>query len=152
MIEMLKAKKAKKADYTGSIVVVEAIGIEELNWNPASGRRRARQNEVQRLVADLPFDPLVVSSMGFTRGGKDFYPKDRPLKYQGTWGAKEEKSFEMVSACSQTAHFTSSKDSCHLLAYQMYRGFGAQEFAPSIGASSIDLHVDFVNVAKTLLD
>ncbi|KAL4195673.1 hypothetical protein AMTRI_Chr05g65880 [Amborella trichopoda] len=65
--------------------------------------------------------------MGITRGGKDFYPKDLLVKFQGTWGAKEEKSFEMVSACSQTAHFTSSKDSCHLLAYQMCRGIGAQE-------------------------
>ncbi|KAL4181584.1 hypothetical protein AMTRI_Chr12g238040 [Amborella trichopoda] len=51
-----------KIDYTSSIVVVEdAFGINDLNWNPTPRRRRARQNEAQRLAAQFTFIHLLLA-------------------------------------------------------------------------------------------
>ncbi|ERN04669.1 hypothetical protein AMTR_s00076p00112190 [Amborella trichopoda] len=62
---------AMKIEYTGSIVMVEeAIGIGELNWNPTPMSKRARQNEAQRLVADLLFNQLATGLLGVTRVAK----------------------------------------------------------------------------------
>ncbi|ERM98052.1 hypothetical protein AMTR_s00120p00110650 [Amborella trichopoda] len=59
-----------KVEYTGSIVVVEeAIGIGELNWNPAPRRRRGCQNLAKRLAADLLFDPLTAGPWRSPRVG-----------------------------------------------------------------------------------
>ncbi|ERM98377.1 hypothetical protein AMTR_s00072p00038970 [Amborella trichopoda] len=70
-VEMLSAMMI---GYTGLIVVVEeAIGINELNWNPMPRRRRALQNEAQRLAAEFPFDSLIDGPSGITKGGTPFY-------------------------------------------------------------------------------
>ncbi|ERN10923.1 hypothetical protein AMTR_s00164p00060110 [Amborella trichopoda] len=51
-----------KIDYTSSIVVVEdAFGINDLNWNSTPRRRRARQNEAQRLAAQFTFIHLLLA-------------------------------------------------------------------------------------------
>ncbi|ERN17998.1 hypothetical protein AMTR_s00046p00144260 [Amborella trichopoda] len=77
---------AMKLEYTGEIIVVEeAIAVEDLNWNQAPNRRRARQSKAQRLLAEFPYDQLVA---GPSRVGRNSTPnEDMLLEHQGTWGS-----------------------------------------------------------------
>ncbi|ERN09132.1 hypothetical protein AMTR_s00014p00169490 [Amborella trichopoda] len=66
--------KAVQVEYTGEIVVVEeGIVIGDLNWNP-TWRRRAKKNEAQRLVMELPSTHFLLFSQGSLGVGKNFIP------------------------------------------------------------------------------